>query len=81
MTVNLPGHPVPRGFENWNPSHRGAYMKGYRAGVDGQPESACPYEDRRKPSGLLSWSRAYIRVWHEGWRDALTRQPQPGGEK
>jgi len=49
---------------------RGAYYKGLRARMDGEPKSACPYEDKRKPSGRLSWSRAFIRAWNDGWDDA-----------
>lgn len=75
-TVRLPDHPVPRGFEDWNPSHRGAYCKGYRAALADEPRSSCPYEDHRKPSGMLSWSRAYIRAWQDGWDDQVRKRQQ-----
>lgn len=65
-----PGHYTPQGFENWNPAHRGAYLKGWRAFVAGEPRGACPYVDIRKPSGRLSWSRSFIRAWEDGWDDA-----------
>lgn len=61
---------LPSNFDRWNRAMRGAYMKGRRAFDAGQPETSCPYEDIRKPSGLLSWSRAFIRAWEDGWKDA-----------
>ncbi len=60
---------TPRGFENWNRAHRGAYRKGQRAAIDGLPPSACPYVDKRKSSGRLSWSRSFIRAWQDGHAD------------
>lgn len=60
---------TPDNFASWNPALRGAYRKGQRARADGVPLDACPYEDKRKPSGRLSWSRAFIRAWEDGWRD------------
>ncbi len=66
---------LPSGFDNWNRSHRGAFLKGVKARHAGEPQDACPYEDHRKPSGLLSWSRAYIRAWHDGWRAASVKRP------
>lgn len=36
-----------------------------RAGIELED---CPYDDERKPSGKLSWSRAHIRAWQDGWR-------------
>jgi hypothetical protein len=61
--------PTPAGFENWNPALRGAYRKGCVAATAGEPLSACPYEDRRKASGRLTWSRAFISAWRDGWQD------------
>lgn len=61
---------LPGNFENWNPAMRGAYMKGRKAFAEGESKSDCPYEDKRKPSGRLSWSRAFIRAWQDGYRDA-----------
>jgi ribosome modulation factor len=46
---------------------RGAFLKGMRAGLAGHLKTECPYIDRRKPSGKLSWSRAFINAWHDGW--------------
>jgi ribosome modulation factor len=61
---------VPSRFDEWNRAHRGAFLKGVKARHAGEPLSACPYEDHRKPSGMLSWSRAFIRAWQDGWRAA-----------
>lgn len=61
---------LPQNFASWNPAMRGAYMKGVKAHGEGKPIEACPYNDHRKPSGGLSWSRAFIRAWEDGWRDA-----------
>ena len=58
----------PRDFENWNPAWRGAFNKGRKAAANGEPESACPYEDKRKDCGRLTWSRAFIAAWRDGWR-------------
>ena len=57
---------APDGFENWNPALRGAYRKGYEAGVAGAPRTA-PYLDKRTPRGRLTWSRSFETAWHDGW--------------
>ncbi len=31
----------------------------------------CPYSDKRKPSGKLSWSRAWRNAWLLGWEKAV----------
>lgn len=69
---------TPAGFEKWNPALRGAYRKGQAARRDGRTFEACPYDDKRTPSGQLSWSRAFIRAWQDGWQDEhrlSTEQP------
>lgn len=63
----------PAGAENWNRANRGAFRKGWDACVSGEPRSACPYEDHRKPSGKLSWSRSFINSWRDGYSAALAR--------
>jgi len=60
----------PRDFAKWNRAYRGAYMKGVHAALEGHAFSECPYVDIRKPSGKLSWSRAFIRAWQDGWQYA-----------
>lgn len=57
----------PEGFEKWNPAMRGAYRKGYEAGAAGLGLDACPYQDKRKDCGRLTWSRAFQAVWRDGW--------------
>jgi ribosome modulation factor len=58
---------TPPRFELWNPALRGAYAKGYRAAEAGSLISSCPYEDKRKPSGRLTWSRSFIAAWRDGF--------------
>jgi hypothetical protein len=58
----------PTGFAKWNRALRGAFRKGRQARVEGKPLSDCPYEDLRKCDGRLSWSRAFIAAWRDGWR-------------
>lgn len=65
----------PPNFESWNRALRGAYKKGAAAAEAGQPIEACPYRDKRKPSGRLSWSRAFISAWHDGWNDWRQQNP------
>lgn len=60
---------LPHNFDKWNPAMRGAYLKGAAAFAAGKEISDCPYKDKRKPSGGLSWSRAFIRAWEDGFRD------------
>lgn len=71
---------LPSGYaETLNRAHLGVFKKGMQAFLDSVPRDACPYEDKRKPSGKLSWSRAYIRAWEDGWdwaRDETQRQLQ-----
>jgi len=49
---------------------RGAYQKGRNAFADGVPITACPYNDKRKDDGRLTWSRAFRSAWVDGWREA-----------
>lgn len=51
----------------------GAIRKGIAAREAGLPETACPYTDKRKTSGRLSWSRAFRNAWHDGYTGRLTR--------
>ena len=47
----------------------GAYRKGWRAWVDGHGLGDCPYRDRRKANGKVTFSRAFRNAWHKGWSD------------
>lgn len=46
----------------------GAYNKGVKAKQEGKKLSDCPYKDKRKEDGRLTWSRAYIKAWEDGYR-------------
>ena len=52
----------------WNKAMIGAFRKGMTAHQSGQPLESCPYQDKRKSDGRLSWSRAFIAAWRDGWR-------------
>lgn len=64
----------PRGFEQWNRALQGAYRRGFAAARAGEPERACPYDDKRKANGSLTWSRSFITAWCDGWRAAVDNQ-------
>lgn len=61
---------APPNFDRWNRAMRGAYRKGVQSFIEGGKLFNCPYEDIRKPSGRLSWSRAFIACWQDGFKDA-----------
>lgn len=65
---------MPANFAHWNRSMQGAYRKGSAAFQEGRSLSDCPYADYRKHNGRLTWSRAYIRAWEDGFRDAQTQE-------
>ncbi|NOI31892.1 Rmf/CrpP family protein [Vibrio coralliilyticus] len=44
-----------------------ARKKGYEAAKQGLAVSDCPYQDLRKESGKLTWSRAFRNAWLEGF--------------
>jgi len=50
----------------------GAVKKGIAAKKAGLSETDCPYKDKRKPSGRLSWSRAFRYAWFDGYTGRLT---------
>jgi ribosome modulation factor len=51
----------------------GAKRKGQEAALAGLSEQACPYEDKRKDSGRLTWSRAFINAWRDGHRSVTQK--------
>lgn len=59
----------PRGFENWNRALRGAYTKGWTHAQAGGSALDCPYHDKRKRGGQVTWSRAYLKAWQDGFSD------------
>lgn len=64
---------APEGFDRWNPAMRGAYRKGFMAALSGSEIDTCPYLDRRKQNGRLTWSRAFVRAWEDGWAEGRKR--------
>lgn len=58
---------LPSDAYRWNRAIRGAFKKGILAQQSGLPKTACPYADKRKPSGGLSWSRSFESAWRDGW--------------
>jgi hypothetical protein len=64
----VPEPTLPWDAYRWNKAIRGAFRKGAIAHRAGLPQSACPYGDKRKPDGRLSWSRSFISAWQDGWR-------------
>ncbi|HEU0197086.1 MAG TPA: hypothetical protein VFQ88_07760 [Nevskiaceae bacterium] len=59
----------PRGFFLWNRALRGAFEEGAAASSNGGSEADCPYaSDKRRRSGLLTWSRGFRTVWLDGFR-------------
>ena len=61
---------LPHNFFSWNRAMRGAFLKGAAASLENLPISDCPYDDKRKLSGSLTWSRAFISAWRDGWQYA-----------
>ena len=48
----------------------GAYLKGIHARLEGAAITDCPYKDKRKWNGRLTWSRAFENAWRDGWEYA-----------
>lgn len=69
--VDLPQVVYPPDASRWNRAIRGAFRKGWEAGVAGWPASACPYTDERTRRNAITWSRSFIRAWHDGHDAAL----------
>jgi len=59
---------LPADSYRWNRAIRGAFKKGVLAFRAGQPIVSCPYTDKRKIDGRLSWSRSFISAWVDGWK-------------
>lgn len=52
------------------PAQRGAFRRGWHAFLEG--ENVCPYLDKRTDRGHVTFSRAYARLWREGYRRAAS---------
>lgn len=61
---------APPGFETWNRALRGAYRRGWNDAMGGKYK--CPYEDKRKDCGRLTWSRSFICAWGDGAAAAIS---------
>ena len=55
----------------------GTYQKGRKAARNGQPKSACPYEDKRggRFSHIITYSRSFISFWEDGLDDETSGKP------
>ena len=64
-----------------NRAFRGARRKGYLAQKAGKPRNSCPYPDHRGGAngGTITWSRAFMSYWYEGWDLAARGKPLPCG--
>lgn len=58
---------LPNDSHLWNKSLLGAFKKGVLAYQEGKSLSDCPYKDKRKGDGRLSWSRSFINAWRDGF--------------
>jgi hypothetical protein len=58
---------LPEYATRWNRAHRGAFIKGQLARSAGAPRNANPYSDNRKLDGRLTWSRAFMACWDDGY--------------
>lgn len=59
-------------------AYDGAYLKGVKAFHDGGSEADCPYKDRRTYHGATTFSRAFIKAWLAGFRDAEKGEAKNG---
>jgi hypothetical protein len=53
-----------------NAAIEAARAKGRQARLAGLPLSANPYEDHRTLGGSVTFARAFLRAWNDGWRTA-----------
>jgi hypothetical protein len=74
--VELSNLDLPSDSYRWNRAIRGAFKKGMLAQQEGKPIGSCPYGDKRKSDGRLSWSRSFITAWEDGWRWAAKFEKQ-----
>ena len=58
---------VPQNFNSWNKALQGAFKRGFKAAQDHINPKECPYKDKRNSPGKLTWSRAFISAWHDGY--------------
>lgn len=66
----------PPNFDKWTKGLQKAWLSGNRAALARSATLAdCPYEDKRKADGRLTWSRAYINAWRDGFKDFRKNYP------
>ncbi len=53
-----------------NKAIEGARVKGAKARLAGAAETSNPYGDARTHSGSVTFARAFLRAWADGWRTA-----------
>ena len=53
-----------------------AKKKGHQAGLEGKDIRACPYEDWRTGRGSVTWSRAFIHAWFDGFREGCKKRDE-----
>lgn len=74
----MPSGPnLPHDSYRWNKAILGSFKKGILAQQNGVPIQDCPYGDKRKPDGRLSWSRSFIAAWRDGWLWASKGRANP----
>lgn len=54
----------------------GAFHKGMGAALAGESLEDCPYRDKRKANGRLTFSRAFINAWRDGFEHAKKNREQ-----
>lgn len=62
-----------------NRAFRGAWRRGYRAGLDGMPRHECPYPDRRRGRNYATWSAAFASYWYAGYAIGTQRRWEMAG--
>jgi hypothetical protein len=65
-------------MEKINKSFLGAYRKGRKAWDEHGFGALCPYPDRRagRHNHIVTFSRAFQRLWWEGWEDSRSGRPE-----
>lgn len=53
-----------------------AEQKGREAALAGLAEADCPYRDKRKADGRLTFSRAFINAWRDGFRSVRSSKQE-----
>lgn len=59
---------LPDDAARWNRARRGAFKRGvmdFHAGKSAAFD--CPYKDKRTAKGAVTFSRAYVNAWHDGF--------------